>query len=260
MYSSRFTKHAFLHCFVLAALTCAAQAQESTVGAATEPAASGISPGVEEKAPVPGTPGHPDKRIFGVLPNYRTAIAESHYVPLTNRQKMFIAYKDTTDYPTFLIAGAFAALNQWDDSNPSFGQGMEGFGKRYGAEVVDQSLGNILTEGVLPVWLHEDPRYFQLGEGTKKHRTYYAMSRIFVTKDDSGRSGFNYSEILGNAGATAFSNIYYRDNRDAASNTEKFLTQTGTDMISNVLKEFWPDIKRHYIHRRQASEAAVGQP
>jgi hypothetical protein len=266
MSSFRFIKLALVQSALLGVFTFVATAEEPPASTTHPQTSAGSQPAdntmdkQSAKAPLPGTPGHPDKRIFGVLPNYRTAIVESHYVPLTNRQKMYIAYKDTTDYPTYFVSAAFAGLNQLDDSNPSFGQGMQGYGKRFGAEVIDQALGNMLTEGILPVWLHEDPRYFQMSEGTKTHRTFYAMSRIFVTKNDSGKSGFNYSEILGNAGATAFSNIYYRDNRDAADNLEKFITQTGTDMISNVLKEFWPDIKRRYWHRRQAKEEAIRQP
>ena len=259
MYCSRFIRNALLNGALLAALSSAAHAQQGDAPDSVALSADAISPqiaGDQQKAKIPGQPGVPEKRIFGVLPNYRTAVVGTTYIPLTKTQKMYIAYKDTTDYPTYFIAAAFSGLNQWDSSNPSFGQGMSGYRKRFGSELIDQSLGNMLTEGVMPVLTHEDPRYFQMLEGTKKERTYYAMRQIFVTRTDTGKNTFNFSEIVGNAAATAFSNVYYRDNRDAMDNAEKFVTQTATDMISNVLKEFWPDIKRHYLHRQRAVDVS----
>lgn len=198
-----------------------------------------------------GQPGQPDKRILGVLPNYRTARTSTEYVPLTAHQKLYIGTKDSTDYPIYFISGAFAALNQMDNNNPSFGQGMKGYGKRYAASFADQALGNMLAESLLPIALHEDPRYFQLLSGTTRHRVLYAMSRIFVTKTDSGGSRINTSELLGNGIAVGISNLYYRDNRNLDDNLEKWGTQVATDMFSNVLKEFWPDIKHRYFSKHR---------
>lgn len=212
------------------------------------------APGVKVVPTQPGQvgqPGQPDKRIFGVLPNYRTARTSTEYVPLTNRQKLYIGFKDSTDYPIFFLAGAFAGLNQLTDNNPSFGQGMEGYSKRYAAALADQAIGNMLAESFMPVLLHEDPRYFQLGSGPKKHRFVYALSRVAVTKTDSGGSRFNFSEFGGNAIATGLSNFYYRDNRNVSDNLQKLATQIGTDAFSNVLKEFWPDVKRRYFSKHQ---------
>jgi len=162
--------------------------------------------------------------------------------------------KDSTDYPIYFISGAFAALNQLDNNNPSFGQGMKGYGKRYAASLADQAVGNMLAESLVPIALHEDPRYFQLLSGPTGHRVFYAISRIFVTKTDSGGSRINTSELLGNGIAVGISNLYYRDNRNVDDNMEKWGTQIATDMFSNVLKEFWPDIKRRYFAKHHASD------
>jgi hypothetical protein len=223
-----------------------------TIRAQQQPTAppSPPAPGVKTVPTQPGQigqPGQPDKRIFGVLPNYRTARTSTEYVPLTARQKLYIGAKDSTDYPIYFISGAFAALNQIDDTNASFGQGMKGYGKRYAASFADQAIGNMMAESLVPIALHEDPRYFQLMTGPKKRRTLYAMSRIFVTKTDSGGSRINTSELLGNGIAVGISNLYYRDGRNVNDNMEKWGTQIATDMFSNVLKEFWPDIKRRYF-------------
>jgi hypothetical protein len=105
-------------------------------------------------------------------------------------------------------------------------------------------IGNMMTEGVMPALLHEDPRYFRLGEGSKKRRAWYAATRIFITPTDSNRKTFNFAEWGGNSVAVAISNLYYRDGRTAADNIPKLFIQCGTDALSNVLKEFWPDVKR----------------
>src|ERR1019366_7210981 len=152
-------------------------------------------------------------------------------------------------YPTVLLAGVFAGLGQWTGQQPSFGQGLKGYGHRLVTNYADQSLGNILTEGVFPSLLHEDPRYFRRGTGTIVSRAGYALSRVLVTHKDSGGRRFNYSEWLGNARTGDISNAYYADSRTAAENAKKLLTMVGTDAVSQVLKEFWPDIRRKFFHK-----------
>lgn len=191
----------------------------------------------------------PDKRIFGVLPNYRTVEDTGGVEPLTVRRKFYIAAKDSFDYPIYFLGGAFAGLSQIENQNPSFGQGIKGYARRYAGAYGDQMIGNIMTEGAFPSLLREDPRYFRRGVGGKWQRTYYALTRIFVTHTDSGGSRFNTSELLGNSVAVAISNAYDPDTRSAAENIEKLALQLSTDAISNVLKEFWPDIKRKLHHQ-----------
>ena len=107
----------------------------------------------------------------------------------------------------------------------------------------------MLTEGLFPVLLHEDPRYFRRGTGTIASRLGYALSLVLVTHEDAGGRHFNYSEWLGNLSAVAISNAYYPDSRTAAENGTKLLTMVGTDAVSQVLKEFWPDIRRKLLHK-----------
>jgi hypothetical protein len=189
------------------------------------------------------------KRVFGVLPNYRTADASQEGIPISAHQKFVIASKDSFDYPLVLLAGAFAGLGQLADQQPSFGQGIKGYVHRLATNYADQAMGNMFTEGLFPAMLHEDPRYFRRGSGPKWHRAGYALTRIFVTRTDSGHARFNYSEWLGNASSVAISNAYYPDGRTFGDNATKLLEQCGTDAISQVLKEFWPDIKRKFFHK-----------
>ena len=197
----------------------------------------------------PVEPQQQDKRILGVLPNYRTVEDSRPFAPITAKRKFTIAAKDSFDYPVYFISGAFAALYQLDNQNPSWGQGLKGYGKRYAAAYGDQAIGNILTEGLMPVLFHEDPRYFRRGTGGKWSRTRYALTRVIVNRTDKGNWGFNYAEWLGNGAAAAISNLYYpADTRNLHDNLEKMSVSIATDAFSNVLKEFWPDWKKK-LHR-----------
>ena len=102
----------------------------------------------------------PDKRVLGVLPNYRTINETGTYSPITTKQKLTIASKDSFDYPLVGLAAFIAAYGQLDNANPSFGQGWAGYGRRVGTAYADQAIGNMLTEAIFPSLLHEDPRYF----------------------------------------------------------------------------------------------------
>ena len=203
----------------------------------------------------PGTPSQgttedpPDKRIFGVLPNYRTANETGVYTPITTRQKFNIGFKDSFDYPLLLLAAATAGYGQLINSNPSFGQGLAGYGRRIGTSYADQVIGNMLTESIYPTLLHEDPRYFRRGSGSVWSRTWYAATRVFVTRTDSGGTRFNFSEVLGNATGVAIANAYYPDGRTAGANVGRLGQQIGIDSVSQVLKEFWPDVKRRFFQK-----------
>jgi hypothetical protein len=202
---------------------------------------------------VPQETPHEDKRIFGVIPNNRTTEGSVPFMPITAGRKMTIAFKDSFDWPVYPTAGLFAALYQIENQNPSFGQGMEGYAKRLATAYGDQMIGNMMTEGIVPSLLHEDPRYFRVGEGSKKSRLGKALLQIVVTHTDTGGRTFNFSEWGGNAAATAISNAYYPDTRNVSDNVEKWLVAVGTDAFSNVLKEFWPDVKSYFRRRHQSA-------
>lgn len=199
-------------------------------------------------------PPQPDKHIFGVLPNYRSTENSFPFEPITAKQKMRIAFKDSFDWPAYVTAAGFAGLYQLDGQNPSFGQGMAGYAKRFATAYGDQMIGNMFQEGIIPALGHQDPRYFRLGEGTRKHRIFYALSQVMVARMDSGRKTFNFSEWGGAAAVAAISNAYYPDSRNVSDNVEKVLTAVATDAFSNMAKEFWPDIKHYFQRRRERKE------
>ncbi len=217
-----------------------------------------------ETPPAPGTtqsidapsgtnPPEPEqKRIFGIIPNYRTFPSLLHYQPLTTAQKFKIAAQDSFDRGTVVLAAAFAGEGQLTNSNPSFGQGAAGYGRYFGTSYADFVIGDFMTEGIFPSFLHQDPRYFRRGKGTTLSRFGYSAGQIFSTHTDSGGTAFNYSEVLGNATAVAISNAYYPDNRDTQDAVIKLATQLGVDMAANILKEFSPDIY-HKFRRHRAN-------
>ena len=191
-----------------------------------------------------------DKRIFGVIPNNRTTEESIPFHAITGAQKFRIAFMDSFDWPVFPTSGLFAALYQIENQNPSFGQGMKGYAQRFATAYGDQMIGNIMTEGLVPWASHEDPRYFRRGEGSKKGRAWYALKQIVITRTDSGRQTFNLSEWGGNAAAVAISNAYYPDTRTVSDNIQRLLIACGTDAFSNVLKEFWPDVKHKLFQKK----------
>jgi hypothetical protein len=190
------------------------------------------------------------KRIFWIIPNYRTSPSLFPYTPLTARQKFKVAAKDAFDPGTVVLAMLFAGEGQLTNSNPEFGQGMAGYGRYFGTSYADFVIGDFMTEAIFPSMLHQDPRYFRRGVGSGWSRFRYAAGQIFWTHTDSGGTQFNYSEILGNSTAVAISNAYYPGGRDVADNVSKLGIQLGVDMASNVLKEFWPDVSRKVSRKK----------
>jgi hypothetical protein len=196
-----------------------------------------------------------DKRLFGIIPNYRTSSSLQNYKPLTAGEKFKLASNDTLDRGSVGLSAVFGAEAQLTNANRAFGQGVAGFAKYWGAAYGDVAIGDFMTEAIYPALLHQDPRYFRRGTGSGWSRLGYAMGQIFWTHRDSGGTQFNYSEIIGNSTAVAISNAYYSNNRTAGDAASKLGTQIGVDMAGNILKEFWPDLARKFKRKRSPSPA-----
>jgi hypothetical protein len=192
-------------------------------------------------------------RLFFALPNFLTLENSANVPPLTVGQKFKVVARGTFDYVQIPWYAALAGISQAENSEPGYGQGAEGYAKRFGSAAADGTIENFMTSAVLPSLLHQDPRFFQESEGGFWHRTQYAVSRIFVTRTDSGHSQFNFSEICGSAAAAAISTYSYHPSADRTlSNTASVWgTQVGYDTITYVVKEFWPDIRRKVSKKKQ---------
>lgn len=185
---------------------------------------------------------------MGVLPNFTAVNSNTQLPRLTTREKFVLAMHDSTDYSSFVLAGALAAKGLQSNATPQLGSGAAGFGRYYWRELADQTSGTFFTEAILPTLTHEDPRYYTYGKDGFWRRAYYAASRTFVTKNDAGGEEFNISEIGGNAAEAGLSNLYYPSEERGFDKTAKnFMTQTAITAGANVLKEFWPDIRKNIL-------------
>jgi hypothetical protein len=219
----------------------------------------------DEKPPLPSAPapsvtpadtdnpnaqfGKQPKRILGIIPNYRAVSANTHLPPLTFKSALWLATQDTFDYSDFIFVGALAGLDMANKSEPAFGQGAEGYGKYYWHVFVDGGIENYMTEAIVPMATREDPRYYTMGQGGFVKRTGYAVSRLFITRTNSGKSTFNLSEIVGAGAAAGIGNAYYPAQSNPWVKTyQRWGTQVGLDGVFNVLKEFWPDINHAVFH------------
>ena len=189
--------------------------------------------------------GTSDDRLFYTLPNFLT-VETQNVPPLTVGQKFKVVARGSFDYIQIPWYGLLAGVSQAENSEPGYGQGAVGYGKRFGAYAADGTIENFFTGAILPSILHQDPRYFQLGQGGFWHRTGYSISRIFVTRTDSGGQQFNYSEIVGSAISAGISTYSYhpKGDRTLPNTASVWGTQVGYDTITLVVKEFWPNIRR----------------
>ncbi len=179
------------------------------------------------------------QRLFGVIPNfYVTYVPDA--APLNPRQKFQLAWKSTIDPVSFGVTAVVAGVQQATDKFPGYGQGAEGYGRRYGAAYGDLVTGTFIGGAVLPSVLHQDPRYFYKGTGTVRSRVLYAIANSVICKGDNGHWQPNYSGIIGSLAAGAISNLYYPegDRTDAALTFENALIGIGETAAVNILQEF----------------------
>ena len=193
-------------------------------------------------------------RLFYALPNYLTVENASQAPPLTPGQKYKLVAEGSFDPVEYPFVGIVALIGQGRNDQPSFGQGFKGYSKRYAVDFTDNTVGNFMANATVPWLLKQDPRYFQLGKGSFIRRAAYAASRIVITRDDSGRNDFNYSEFAGNGLAALISNLYHpREDRTVSNNISVWWTEIAWDAAGFELKEFWPNIKRH-LHKSKPAQ------
>ena len=209
--------------------------------------------GQKAKAEVRQT-GTSNDRLFFALPNFLTVENSGQVPPLTAGQKFKTVLRSSFDPVQIPWYGALAGISQAENSEPGYGQGAEGYAKRFGAAAADGTIENFWVSAILPSLLHQDPRFFQKSTGNFWHRAGYAVSRIFIIRSDSGKSEFNASEIFGSAIAAGISTYSYHPHADKtlANTADVWGTQLGYDTITIVLKEFWPDIRRKFSHKNNA--------
>lgn len=180
------------------------------------------------------------QRLLGVFPNFYVSY-NPNAVPLTAKQKFKLAWKATTDPVSFIVTGAVAGIEQADNAFSGYGQGAQGYAKRYGAAYADQVSGTFIGSAILPSLLKQDPRYFVKGTGSTKSRVLYAMANAVICKGDNRHWQPNYSFIIGDLAAGGLSNLYYpAKNRNGAALTfENTAIVIGGGAIGNIFQEFF---------------------
>jgi hypothetical protein len=179
------------------------------------------------------------QRVLGLIPNFYVTY-DPNAAPLNTRQKYSLAWKLSIDPITWLSVGAFAGVEQATNAFSGYGQGAQGYGKRFGAGYVDSLTNTMIGGAVLPSLFKQDPRYFYKGTGTVRSRAFYAIDRAVLCKGDNGRLQPNYSAILGSLAAAGISNLYYpASNRNGADLTfENTLIGTAESAVENLMQEF----------------------
>ncbi len=178
------------------------------------------------------------QRVFGIVPNFYVSYDEQ-FVPLTTRLKYQLAFRSATDIVSITGAGFLAGINQASASKPNYVQGAKGYGQRFGAAYSGAVTDIFIGGAVLPSLLHQDPRYFYQGTGTKKSRALHAISAPFIAKGDNGRWQFNYSSIGGDLAAGAIANAYYPNgDRGVGLVFSSLALSTGGRITNALAQEF----------------------
>ncbi len=190
------------------------------------------------------------KRILGVMPNFRAVSAGAHPPPPTMKQSFLIATQNSFDYSAFIFVGITSLLAEGTNAHAQLGKGVAGYGRYYWRGLLDKTDGNYLVIFALPTVFHQDERYYAMGEGGFWKRGFYSATRVFVTPDYKGNNSFNISELLGRGMAQGISVAYYPSkSRTLGALATKYGYAIGRDALTNVFREFWPDISTHVLHR-----------
>jgi hypothetical protein len=201
-------------------------------------------------------------RLFFALPNFLTLENAAQVPPLTAGQKFKVVARGAFDPIQIVWYGALSGICQAQNCEPGYGQGWDAYAKRFGAYAADGTIENFFVGAILPSLIHQDPRFYQSGKGGFFNRTGYAVSRIVVSRSDSGRREFNYSEVFGSGLASAISTysyhprstllgynssnqpIYSESDRTFTNTLSVWGTQVAYDALTLVIKEFWPDVRK----------------
>jgi hypothetical protein len=179
------------------------------------------------------------QRVLGILPNFYSSYIWDA-APLNAKQKFNLALHSITDPMEFVGTGVVAGAEQANNTFSGYGQGAQGYAKRYGAAYADDAIGKTIGSAILPSLFHQDPRYFYKGSGSVRSRMFYAISRAVVTRGDNGRQEPNYSRVLGSFAAGGIANLYYpAGDRGVGLTLGNALVGTAGNAIDNLIREFF---------------------
>ena len=258
------------------------QPQSPSPAEATEPAPQPDAPakqsqtGARREQEKQTEPKEESKRVLGVLPQFGVT-SDQDAPPLSRKEKFHLFAKSAFDPVSIGVAGVEAGLSQAEDQFPGYGQGAQGYGKRFGAALADEVSSGFWSNFFYPTLLKQDPRYFRLGEGGYRRRFLYSMKQEFVCHTDQGGRSFHWSNVLGAFTAGAISNLYYPGNtlirvipatsttsavrvyendRGVSLTLSRSAIALGYGMAGGLVDEFWPDIRSKVFHKHKKNATA----
>jgi hypothetical protein len=189
------------------------------------------------------------KRVLGIIPNFSSVSAGTKLPPQTAKEKLVLAAKNSFDYSSFFVAGIQAGFAMDSKSYPQFGQGVAGYGQYYWHTLADTATENFFVGGLGPIVFKQDSRFYTLGHGGFRKRSWYAVTRVLVSRKDDGDSTFNFSEIVGSGAAAGFSTVYYPKQYQTWTKVgQKWLTSDLIDGFNFWWKEWWPSVNKAVFH------------
>lgn len=194
---------------------------------------------------------HQTKRVLGLVPNFRTVSADIKLPPMSPKDKFIIAGKDTFDYSALFVAGIQAGFAMNSDSYPEFHQGAAGYARYYWHTLADTTSENFFVGGLGPIVFKQDNRFYTLGHGSFGKRSWYAVTRVLVTRKDDGDETFNFSEIMGSGASSGLSTLWYPKQYQTWTKVgQKWLTSDLIDCFNFWWKEWWPTANRYVFHQK----------
>ncbi|HUY94376.1 MAG TPA: carboxypeptidase-like regulatory domain-containing protein, partial [Terracidiphilus sp.] len=178
------------------------------------------------------------QRVMKVFPNFYSSF-DWNAPSMLAKQKYHLAVRTLIDPVTFLTSAGIAGAEQYKNVFPSFGGGLQGYGKRYLAAYATHASGELLTRAVFPGIFHTDPRYFVMKNGSARARTEHAIGSTFLTRGDDGKRRINFAEILGSFSSAALSEAYFpAQERGGSLVMINGFGDLGGDAVDNLIREF----------------------
>ena len=228
------------------------------------PPAADQTPQPKPEAPLPSAPSKTEQekeierqeqsqRVLGVLPQF-SVTSRLDAPPLSSGEKFHLFAKAAFDPAIIVIEGLQAGLSQAENEFPGYGQGAQGYGKRYGASFADEVSSGFFSNYFYSTLFKEDPRYFRLGKGGFKRRVGHALAQEFVCHKDSGGMSFSFENVLGAFSSGGLSNVYYPStDRGFGLTMSRSTIALGYGSAGGLLDEFWPDISHWLFHKHDKS-------
>jgi hypothetical protein len=189
------------------------------------------------------------KRVLGIVPNFSSVSADIKLPPQTPKQKFTLAAKNSFDYSSFILVGIQAGISMNSKSYPQFHQGAAGYARYYWHTLADTADENFFVGGIGPVVFHQDNRFYTLGHGSFGKRSWYAVTRVLVTRTDNGNPTFNFSEVVGSGAAAGVGSLYYPSQyRTWTKVGQRWLTSDLIDCFNFWWKEWWPTANKYVFH------------